>query len=423
MSKAQATGEVKIVASGVQKAAMSIKKGFADIAKDVGRKMKAVAIAGMGSVAAGAAAALKNGFDQKVMLEGSEALMKSLMGGADKAKEAMAMLGAEAKENPMFSKKEMVAAGTQLAGFAKGSAKELKGLVETAQLLKVSNPGATLTDAAIAMKNALAGDYVSLQERFDISPSEIKRLKEAGLEGKKLIDALLKGKGITQQTLVDQSNTMGGQMASMRAAWDEISLQVVEGFWPRIQQTAKEFMEWLGQNKEQIISILTTATEVAIKLFQWVTTGIDYLVRGVQAFGSFLGAWWEHLKANFTAANFLSWLMDMGKAALAAAQGLVYKLLELLFRALKEFAPKVFGWLGGDDLIKDVQVKRDAWSKVAGDSLNRANETMGINAGANASVAEWQRQEEARRNKPPVQETTLQVNVQGHNLPAMMGAS
>lgn len=421
MSKAQATGEIRIIATGVQKAAMAIKKGFTDIAKDTARLMKGAMVAGMAGASAGLAATLKNGFDQKVMLEGSETLMKSLLGGADKAKEAMAMLGDEAKKNPIFSKRELVAAGTQLSTFSKGSVKNLQGLVQSAMKLKTSNPGATLTDAAIAMKNALSGDYVSLQEQFDIAPAEIKRLKEAGLEGKKLIDALLKGKGITDTTLQDMSGTMGGQMSAMKAMWDDISVQIVEGFWPRIQATATEFMGWLSQNKEVIIEVLTQATEVAINLFKWVTTGVDYLVRGFQMFGSFLGAWWETLTANFTAANFVSWILSMGNAALQAANVLVNKLAEMVLLAIKDFAPKLFGWVGGDALVDNVRKKTVNAEAAAGESLNKANELAGINAGMNAAADTWQKQENDRAGKGG--QATLNINLQGHNLPAMMGAS
>src|SRR5690606_36524387 len=121
-----------------------------------------------------------------------------------------------------------------------------------------------------------------------------------------------------------------GQMPQIRGQWDQISTQVVEGFWPRIQETAQEFMGWLGQNKEQIIEVMTNATEVAIKLFQWVTMGVDYLIRGVQTFGAFLGGWWATISANFTVEKFVGWITEMGKAGLLAAKGLVLQLVEMV---------------------------------------------------------------------------------------------
>lgn len=443
MAKPQATGVVKIVPTGVQKTAATIKKGFSNMAREVGRAMKVAAVAGMAGAAAGIVATLKNGLNQKVILEQSETLMASLMGGADKAREAMAMLSEEARKNPMFSRKDLVQTGAALSVFANGSAKQLQGLVQTAQKLSLLKPEQGLEGAAFALKEALGGDFVSLASRFDIPRSSIKALRDAGLEGKALIDALLKGQGITDETMSGMTGTVGGQMAAMRSLWDQISVEIVESFWPRIQATAQEFLGWIMENKETIVSLLTMLTEAAMTLFKWIVTGVDYLIRGVQMFGSFVGAWWATISANFTAENFVAWIKEMGMAGLEAARGLIYKLVEMAMRVLKEFAPKLFGMFGGDELIKDLQFAADESFAKSGERLNTANELAGVNAGANAAMDEWQRQEDARAQsrrereefirereqgaegvqKAAHQQATLRVDVQGWNMPPMMGAS
>lgn len=440
MSKPQATGVVKIVPTGMQKTAATIKKGFADIGRQVGQAMKGAAIAGMAGAAAGIVATIKNGLDQKVLLEQSETLMASLMGGADKAREAMAMLSAEAQKNPMFSRRDLVQTGAALSVFANGSSKQLQGLVQTAQKLSLLKPEQGLEGAAFALKEALGGDFVSLASRFDIPRSSINALREAGFEGKALIDALLKGQGITDSTMADMTGTVGGQLATMRSMWDEISVEIVEGFWPRIQASAQEFLGWIVEKKDTIVSLLTVVTETAMTLFKWIVTGVDYLIRGVQMFGSFLGAWWSTITQNFSLENFVAWVKEMGMAGLEVTRGLIYKLAEMVLSVLKEYAPRLFNWLGGDEILKDLQFAADESFGKAGNQLHSANERAGVNAGAMAAIDEWDRQEKDRaksrrdrealiqqmeaKNQPASpQQATLRVDVQGFNLPPMMGAS
>jgi len=463
MSKPQANARVNVETSGAQKALTKLKGSFSGFAKDVGSKMKGLAVGAMAGVGAGIAASLKSGLDQKIQLENSEALMKSLMGGADKAAQAMAMLGKEAEENPIFSKSDIVAAGTQLASFADGSVEKLNGLVESAQLLAASNPGATIADAGIAMKNALAGDYVSLQERFDISPAEIKRLKEAGLSGKKLIDALLKGKGITQQTLTDMANTTGGTISKMKNQIAGMALQVVEGLLPVFQEKSAQFMAWFAENKTQIISFIQSAVKVTIAGIEFISAFFGGVKQVIQDVASFAGGWFESISSNFSLSNVAAWLGSVAAlvpstiaSLLTTAVGMIVKALawlgktvwtgilsaipnlwKVLLGFIKDLSPKLFGLLGGDNIMKSlddvtgsisdaVAKPFDAITGVADKATGKAWETTGglaknaigadsMMAGANAANdARAQQEAEKQRNAKaqPVQKIQLNVNAQ-----------
>lgn len=269
--KPQVTAKIGADATGIKKSLGGVKKQFAGLAKDIGRHMKTAAVVGMGGVAAGIGAALKNGLDIKVMQEQSAVLMKSLMGGADKARQSMAMLAMEAKANPMFSKQETLQAGANLAMFADGSVKKLKGLVDTAQLLSLLNPMQGLEGAAFALKEAEGGDYVSLAERFNISKTQIRNLKEAGLAGKELVDQILRANGISNKTLGDMMGTTGGQMASLRNTWDEISVDLFQEVWPKFHEVAKEVMGNIVANKDEIVKSIGG-------LFDIVKLGVDFMM-------------------------------------------------------------------------------------------------------------------------------------------------
>lgn len=411
--KPQVTAKIGADASGVQKALKGVRKQFSGFATDVGKHMKRAAVAGMAGVTAALAATLKNGFDQKVMLEQSEALMTSLMGGADKAKEAMAMLSQEAKDNPMFSKKETMQAGANLAMFAKGSTKRLKGLVDTAQLLSVLNPTQGLEGAAFALKEAEGGDYVSLAERFNISKTQIRNLREAGLEGKALVDAVLKLNGVSDKTLGDMAGTMGGQMAAVKNQWDEISLSLIEGFWPKIQETAGEFMSWISENKGQIIEVLTTATELIIGAVKLAIQGFDFIQTYLGQLAAFFAGWWESLVADFSIGRLVAWLSEAAQAAMAVMQGFVLKVIAMILEKVKEYAPKLFGFMGGDKILGKVNAAATAQMDSAKAHTAKAGEISGIGDGKRQVELTAEQQRLDRANKPQVAE--LRVNVAGMN--------
>lgn len=431
--KPQITAKIGGDAEGLQKSLGGLRKSFAGFAKDVGAKLKAAAVAGMAGAAAGMAATLKSGFDQKVMLEQSETLMKSLMGGAENARKAMQMLGEEAAENPMFSKKIMVEAGAALANYAGQNSERLRGLVETAQKLSVLNPEQGIAGAAYALKEALGGDYVSLAERFNISKSTIRDLKEAGLEGKTLIDTILQQQGITQQTLIDQGNTMGGQIQKLKSQWQAMSLQVVEGMWPKLQEVAQKFMAWFEANKGQIIELLSTAATV---MGQLIMGAFDFGIavkNGIEQAAAFLGGWWAEFSQNFSLEAVMRWIGLVRGAIIDAAQGLVLKIVSMVLGKMQELSPRLFDWFGGDTILEKVNAAAASNFSQAGSAVGQVAREGGINAGMDQLVQQemLQRQRaaeiaaKAQANNPAQQPTVrMRIDMAGYNgVPKMMGAT
>ena len=416
MSKAQVNAKMNLDTSGVQKSMRGIKAQFKSMGASMVSTMKSAgkaaaralvasftaAIAVIGAIITGGiGAALKNGFDQTVLNQSSEALMKSLLGGADKAKEAMKMLGEEAKENPIFSAAELKKAGAILASFADKDVGKLKGLIETSQLLTASSPGKTIEDAAIAMKNALAGDFVSLQERFDISPKEIQKLKAKGLKGKALIDELLIGKGISQQTLNDLSNTTAGMMAKIKNRWNDISLDLFDRFAPQLQKFSTQFLGWVTANKPVILSFMTALTQAAMGLFQFALTHGKKLFDFAQTSFAFISGYiegWKNMDASSwmdsirTAYEFFKQLKEALLLEWTASYYKAYnEVMDSLFQGLKGF----FEWIKVHGKEAMTEALMPQWMTDTGTAKDKALAFFGNDAAQERLGRKEQRKDES----------------------------
>jgi len=121
--------------------------------------------------------------DPNIQLENMRMTIETLVGDAEQAGKAIDFLMKEALR-PGFNPQEVYQAGQMLVPFAKDAEgrfnqQMLEQMVKTAQVLKASTPGKTLEDAAYALREAMTGDWISLQDRFNIPRSTINRLKEA----------------------------------------------------------------------------------------------------------------------------------------------------------------------------------------------------------------------------------------------------
>jgi len=132
-------------------------------------------------------AALKMGWDwlidPNIQLENMRMTIETLVGDAEAAGKAIDFIMKEALR-PGFKPQEVYAAGQMLVPFAKDAEgrfnqEMFEQMMKTAQVLKASTPGKTLEDAAYALREAMSGDWISLQDRFNIPRSTINKLKEA----------------------------------------------------------------------------------------------------------------------------------------------------------------------------------------------------------------------------------------------------
>jgi hypothetical protein len=83
----------------------------------------------------------------------------------------------------------------------------LQDLLTTTQLLAALDPAQGFQGAAIAIREALSGDFISLARRFEIPRTEIARLKAEGLPNLEIVRRALADLGITEDVLTARAQT------------------------------------------------------------------------------------------------------------------------------------------------------------------------------------------------------------------------
>lgn len=290
MANPQITAKLKLDSRDVKNGSIEVQREFATMGQrmraSLGGAMRGALRGGVAAIGtimtatltAAVTKGLRSGVSQALTMENTEVLLKSTLGDITQLREAMTMLGEEAEKNPMFSKEQLATAAAGLSTFAKGSAKELKGLLDTAKLLSVINPAQGLEGAAFALKEALGGDFVSLQSRFDISKAAVRDLKGQGLSGKELVDAVIRAQGITDQTLREMAGTRQAQLQGVMNQLTNIGEMFFDAIWPSLEPQLKGMQDWMKANGGEVVAglkVIAQATAATAKAVGGTFGGFD----------------------------------------------------------------------------------------------------------------------------------------------------
>jgi hypothetical protein len=148
----------------------------------------------------------------------------------------------------------------------------LQELLTTSQLLAASDPEQGFAGAAIALREALSGDFTSLTRRFEIPRTEINRLKAEGLPNLEIVKRALADLGITESLLDERATTFTQRQtialdtlqkfiaAAGKPLFDTAS-DSLAGFIkllndPAIQQAGAQFADKLATNLNDIRHVL-----------------------------------------------------------------------------------------------------------------------------------------------------------------------
>ncbi|KJS16208.1 MAG: hypothetical protein VR69_09960 [Peptococcaceae bacterium BRH_c4b] len=113
----------------------------------------------------------------------------------------------------MFQDTEMMTAASSLAPYARTNIDDFKELMRTAEVLASINPVEGLEGGAFALREALSGDFVSLQERFNLPRSVINNLKQGATTAKdylKVVQEAAKALGYDYSIVEKQGKTSIG---------------------------------------------------------------------------------------------------------------------------------------------------------------------------------------------------------------------
>lgn len=255
------------------------------------RGLAAGAFAAMGVGAAGEAT-----IGAAMSREQQMITMSTLLGGEQKAKE---FLDWGTKEAAKVGKTtaEMMQTMTGLAPFAK-DLPTMQKYVQMAEVLAAINPAEGMAGATFSLKEALSGDFVSLQERFNLPRSTINALKEGATTSEDFFNVVQKAaesQGFTYELVEKQGKSAAGLWAKTKGQISEAFVAtgegILEGLKPQLQWLA-DFMEQKGpaistrmQTAGQVIGnavatardVINTVKPVIMPIFEYIKAQIPVL--------------------------------------------------------------------------------------------------------------------------------------------------
>jgi hypothetical protein len=138
---------------------------------------------------------------------------------------------------------ELASAAAQLLPIAKASNLQLMDVVQTAELLAAVNPAEGLKGAAFSIREALSGDFVSLQDRFNLPRSTINDLKKQGLAPLDIINQTLASQGFDRSLIDQMATTFQGRLSTFTDALDSIRIEAGK---PILASLTAELERWTG---------------------------------------------------------------------------------------------------------------------------------------------------------------------------------
>lgn len=229
---------------GVGKKAVVSWKGIGEAAARAGKTISAAigggATAAVGAVTYALQGALREGVAMNAQFEGSRTTMQAFVKDINKTNEMVAALNAEARKFG-FDPVELQQAGRMLVGYAKGSTNELMHMVKIAEILTAMNPERGFSDAAFSLREAMSGDFVSIQDRFNLPRSVINKFKDQGKEGLAVVEAVLKEIGAGPELVEGLSKSFTGLSRNVQGSLGEVKRVLAEPMFEVLKAGLAEF--------------------------------------------------------------------------------------------------------------------------------------------------------------------------------------
>ena len=260
----------------------AMSSGASSLTSQIGKIAASVGVATL------AVKTLKTTFEGAMQMETDKLTLGALVNDTKKANKLFDMLQQKGLKS-VFSDADFMNAGKAFLPMTKdlGQINSLLGITER---LASSNPLEGMQGAAFSIREALSGDLVSLQDRFNIPRSTLKQAfkgADTATEKIKALDKVLNGLGFTQQ-FVNKVNT------SASAQWQTLKSNVT---------TALAKMG--GAALEKLKKPLTDLNNwIQSGGLNWIKDkGSDFLVSAVSKaveFGNYIKTNWPAIKQNFS---------------------------------------------------------------------------------------------------------------------------
>jgi hypothetical protein len=156
---------------------------------------------------------LSSGWEFNKTIENATAQLTVFLGSQEAANEALAIAERRAARTP-FAFEDYARSLGSIAAIQKQNGGELEDYLDLVERLAAANPAEGFEGATFALREAMSGDFLSLQDRFNIPKSVIATLRETGVTVDTLDEALA-GLGYTTDLVSGLADTFDGRMSTL----------------------------------------------------------------------------------------------------------------------------------------------------------------------------------------------------------------
>ena len=185
-------------------------------------------------------------------------------------------------ESPILESQELLSSSRGFITKSK-DLKTLEKMVKITEKLAAYDPIQGTKGASFSLNELMSGDPISLQERFELSRTDLKPIKDIFkggdiAKGLDAFDKYLEKIGITNKLITEMGNTSAGKLAQVREQFamlfrkmGEPSLNVVSQFFDKIitKLESGELDRFANVGASWIKSILTGLTNGVMSVYEW----------------------------------------------------------------------------------------------------------------------------------------------------------
>jgi hypothetical protein len=212
---------------------------------------------------------------ENVALEQAKARFRGLLHDVDPSERRSAWKETKEQADKYgFSRKEWLSASTGMLPYVKGPEqyRRVRGLMaQTA----IARSDLAFDDIRFAFKEALSGDFLSLQERLDVPKSLVRNMKKQGKTNEEILTAALGQVGVSPQVVAEMRKTLGFQLKTSRNMIDNLLASVGEKAFERLSTLNKgqSFSERLNAiiSSRKFQQFLDSAGDALGRLVDWLT--------------------------------------------------------------------------------------------------------------------------------------------------------
>ncbi len=212
----------------------------------------AIAVAGIQALKGAIEGSIGAGLAYNAQLETATRTFELFTGSAGKAQDALKTLRTYADFTP-FDTAEVIRGGQAFIQATNGDIAAMEKLVHLAGQLAATNndpsAGGGFEGAVRALREVLGGQTESIADRFNIPRSTIQSLKDAGLSGIELAEALVKAGHGSEELVKALSETSTGQLSNFQSALANLGKTATEPLFKELTASVKDLNGVLSGNQ------------------------------------------------------------------------------------------------------------------------------------------------------------------------------